>query len=383
MKRTNLLILVDWYYPIGGTEVFILHLLKYLPEHCDITLGIAYFGQPELDLSMFPSKVTVVQIPHYNNGGVIRRLIREHHIDVVHCNQWALTGLTSFWAAKKEGVPVVYTNHLLLPLLLHHQITWRRFFNPFVWWFYTFACNQAAIATTPSQMVAQALKKHGAKTLPTVISCGIDTKRFSPGNQQKARVALNLPEKGPIVLSVGRLALEKHLDLLVKAWPQILTEHPEATLILVGPAAQGAANAQNQIIDLIESLGIAESVLCPGLIAQDGPELPEYYQACDIFAMPSFFEAQSIVTLEAMACGKPVIASNSSALPELVQEGINGSLFQPLNVDDLAIKLLALLNSPEKMKKMGETSRELALAHDLSKTAEKFLAVYQKAQLKR
>jgi len=369
---------VDWYYPIGGTEVFILHLLQHLPESCDVVLAVAYFGLPALDLSVFPKNVTVVQIPHYNNGGVIRQLIREHAIDVVHCNQWAVTGLTGFWAARKEGVPVVYTNHLLLPLLYHHQHPWRRFLNPLVWWFYRFACNQAAEATAPSHMVARALQAHGAKKLPTVISCGIDTTRFQPGDASAARQALTLPP-GPIGLSVGRLALEKHLDILVQAWKIVIEQHPSAHLVLVGPAAQGAANSEQEIEGLIKELGLENSVTCPGLILQNSATLPLYYQACNVFVMPSLFEAQRIVTMEAMASGKPVVASISSALPELVEDGVNGLLFKPLDVDDLAKKLLEILGSPEKAQKMGESGRNLSLRHDLKNTAEQFIAVYKQA----
>jgi glycosyltransferase involved in cell wall biosynthesis len=96
----------------------------------------------------------------------------------------------------------------------------------------------------------------------------------------------------------------------------------------------------------------------------------------DVFLMPSEAELLSISTLEAMACGRPVLLANALALPELVRSGENGYLFTPGDVQDLVRFVNVLADQPECWEAMGAVSREISLSHSLDLTIQKFEALY-------
>lgn len=101
----------------------------------------------------------------------------------------------------------------------------------------------------------------------------------------------------------------------------------------------------------------------------------------DVFVMPSEAELLSISTLEAMACGRPVLLVNALALPELVRDGENGYLFKPGDVEDLVRHINMLADQPERWVTMGMVSREIALSHSLDETLRKFVMLYSQLVL--
>ena len=137
----------------------------------------------------------------------------------------------------------------------------------------------------------------------------------------------------PVLLYVGRVDREKGLDYLVEA----------AALLPPGAfqiAIAGKGMYRDLLMEMVHDLDIAERVTFPGYI--DSEDLPLLLNSVDAFVMPSSAELQSIATLEAMSCGKPILAANARALPELVEHGANGFLFNPQNAESLAESIRAL-----------------------------------------
>jgi len=107
-------------------------------------------------------------------------------------------------------------------------------------------------------------------------------------------------------------------------------------------------------------------------------DLPALYNSADIFVMPSPEELQSIATLEAMACGKPVLAADARALPELVSPGVNGYLFRACNAEDVSSRMDQILNERAHWARMGEAGFERAQTHSLQNTIKLFEEHYAK-----
>lgn len=105
-------------------------------------------------------------------------------------------------------------------------------------------------------------------------------------------------------------------------------------------------------------------------------QLPSVYATADVFVMPGVAELQSLATLEAMASGLPVIAADAMALPHLVHPGINGYLYRPGDIAQLASYAEALLTSSQERGRMGRASREIAQTHDENNTLRQFEALY-------
>jgi len=106
-------------------------------------------------------------------------------------------------------------------------------------------------------------------------------------------------------------------------------------------------------------------------------DLPALYRACDLFAIPSLVEVQSLPALQAAVTGLPIVAANSAALPELVRHGENGLLVSPLTADDLGEAILAILSQPGEARKMGRVSLEIGCQHDEQLTFQAYDEFYR------
>jgi glycosyltransferase involved in cell wall biosynthesis len=170
---------------------------------------------------------------------------------------------------------------------------------------------------------------------------------------------------------VGRLTTEKRVDDLLRAAARI----PDATLELVGDGDQRDALAK-----LAEELGIRDRVVFHGRVTDE--QLRAALTRASVFAIASIAELQSIATMEAMASGLPIVAANAVALPHLVEEGRNGYLFEPENIDELTEKLNRVLDSAdEEYETMQRASLEMVSAHDITRTLDTFEALYRGEQI--
>ena len=164
----------------------------------------------------------------------------------------------------------------------------------------------------------------------------------------------------PTVLFAGRLAEEKHVDVLIDAvakTPKELDVHLE---IVGGGEVRPALEAQ------VARLGLQDRVKFLGL-ASDA-ELRRAYIAADLFCMPGTAELQSLVTLEAMSASTPVLLADAMALPHLVRDGENGYLFTPNDSDDLAAKMIRVLSLPaDEQAAMGKASRGMVENHSIER----------------
>lgn len=166
----------------------------------------------------------------------------------------------------------------------------------------------------------------------------------------------NLKPNQPIILTVGRLAGKeryKGYDEIIKALPQILTSIPDVHYIIVG---KGKDEARIKL--LIEDLGLGHNVTLAGFIPDE--QLSDYYNLCDVFAMPSKGEGFGIVYLEALACGKPVLGGNQDGALDALCNGELGALVNPDDVAEIASVITSILqgNYPNKLLYQPENLRK-------------------------
>jgi len=178
----------------------------------------------------------------------------------------------------------------------------------------------------------------------------------------------------PLVLFVGRLAENKGLDVLVKAAGAVIKARPEVRFALVGEdGGMGKAVAAQA-----RALGISGNFLLTGRI-EDDAMFRSAFAACDIFVLPSVFEAFGIVILEAMAMGKPCVATKVGGIPDLVNDGRTGLLVEPGDHSALAKALLSLLDDPKTAAEMGEAGRkEVGTGFTWPKIVDRLEQVYAK-----
>ena len=163
------------------------------------------------------------------------------------------------------------------------------------------------------------------------ISNGFST-IFRPMDSRACRTELGLPENRRIILSVGNLEVIKGHRHLIPAIRNIVREYPDLLCVIVGNGPQRAA-LEKQIVDE----GLSEHVMLAGNKPHN--EIPLWMNACDLFVLPSLNESFGIVQIEAMACGKPVIATNTPGSREIIVSDRHGLFCQPGDEDDLAEKI--------------------------------------------
>ena len=197
----------------------------------------------------------------------------------------------------------------------------------------------------------------GGRTRLAQLSPGVDVDRFTPdadGASVRRRHGLGA---APLVVCVSRLVARKGQDVLVAGWPQVLARHPDARLLLVG-----GGPAEKSLRRAVARLGLERSVVLTGPVPAD--ELPAYYAAGDVFAMPCRtrrggldVEGLGMVFLEAAACGRPVVAGTSGGAPEAVTDGVTGHVVDPRSADAVATTIAGLLADPARGAAMGAAGR--------------------------
>lgn len=290
--------------------------------------------------------------------------------DVVHIQSHYMIGEHVLYEAVKRGIRIVATNHFM-PENLNPFLPFPQWFKDIVgrisWKDMGKVMGQADVVTTPTPLAAKAMHQHAflRKVLP--LSNGIDSAAYElqPGESIE-------PNSYPTVLFAGRLAEEKHVDVLIDAvakTPRDLNVHLE---IVGGGEVRPALEAQ------VARLGLGDRVKFLGLASDE--DLREAYIRADIFCMPGTAELQSLVTLEAMSASTPVLLANAMALPHLVRDGENGYLFTPNDSGELAAKITKLLQLPEdQLKAMGKLSREMVEPHSINGTLQTFEDLYRGA----
>jgi glycosyltransferase involved in cell wall biosynthesis len=209
--------------------------------------------------------------------------------------------------------------------------------------------------------------------VPTqAISNGIDLVANKPLATDKARLKRKLGLKSKyVVIYVGRLGVEKRIDVIITAMSQIYQQY-DVDLLLVGDG-----NARKKLERQVRKLKMQGNVVFAGFVP-DTEHKRQYLAASDIFAIASPVELQSIVTLEAMAAGLPVLAVDEGALPELAQQGVNGGVFGDGDSAGLARMIGHLLQDPILLKEYGEGSRKIIAHHDIDDTWKQYSSMYHK-----
>ncbi|MCD6383369.1 MAG: glycosyltransferase [Thermoplasmata archaeon] len=273
-------------------------------------------------------------------------------LDVVHAHTPFVEGYIAKYVAKRQEIPLVGTYHTLLPVYTRYLFPIRRLQGrignkiscerilrgeritvpsyriavSFTRWHYR---NYTAVVV-PSRIIARMFKiwtGRDAHVVPT----GTDLGRFHPVDKDEARKKLKIGDWSRVYLYLGRISVEKRIDVLLKASEHFLRRDELLAIVGGGPWVEDLMRMLNRINPRgrVKYFGHA-------------PEeaLPLWYSSADAFITASDSETQGLVLTEAMACGTPIVAADALAIPEVVKNGVNGYLFRPGDPEDLARAVL-------------------------------------------
>jgi 1,2-diacylglycerol 3-alpha-glucosyltransferase len=226
--------------------------------------------------------------------------------------------------------------------------------------------------TTPSVTGLSIIRpKLDLQVEAVAISSGIDLERFNPfGDSRPLREKYSIPDK-PVLLYAGRLDPEKNIEEILHAVALALKSVDFCFVVV------GKGTIRKKLEQLAGDLGISGNVIFTGFVSDE--ELPYFYKLGRCFIIASPAELLSLVTLQAMASGLPVIAVKAGALTELVKNGMNGFLYEEGDIEALVKCIEKIIIHDNIYHEMRKKSLEFVQQHDLRKTVVTFEKIYQKA----
>lgn len=215
-----------------------------------------------------------------------------------------------------------------------------------------------------------------------VIPPGVDISRFYPIPRDEAKEFVGIGPNEDMILFVGRIEPLKGIDTLLEAMATLKhsgrIERPCQCLVVIGgdPGAstESMSAEMGRLQELSEELGMDDLVAFLGSRNQD--TLPYYYSAAEVVVVPSHYESFGLVALEAMACGRPVVASETGGLAFLVKDGETGFHVPAADPAALAERLTALLSDGELRRKIGENARAYAQGHAWPNITDQIIELY-------
>ncbi|MFZ5595073.1 MAG: glycosyltransferase family 4 protein [Pseudomonadota bacterium] len=294
-------------------------------------------------------------------------LALRHEFDAVHAGRVLPEGLAGWAVARLVRRPLVIYAHG------EEITTWRQSgkFQAMV-----FAYKHADRIIANSEFTRDELLKLGvAADKIALIPPGVDIHRFCPGLETAdLRASLGLAGGEQIILSVGRLSRRKGFDQVIAALPALLKQGINAHYAVVG-----IGEDRDYLSALARQIGVADRVHLLGHVAAE--DLPRWYNAADVFAMPNREingdnEGFGMVFLEAAACGTPTLAGKAGGTGAAVVDTVTGLRVDGVSVDEVAAGLSRLLGSPNFARQLGSRGHQRALAEFAwEKVAEKTLAL--------
>lgn len=356
---------------VGGTQKVVLDLIDNQPEVSIATAAVITGGEYQQDFEERCSTTILgndESDPHKSylwfQPGPIRalaRAIKEHRANIVQTHTYpaAVVGRA---AAKLAGVPVVVET-------LHNTYTWKqprdlRIDKFLARWTDRIVC------------VSDGVRDYALEQNPgipsdkfIVIHNGIDTGRYhARDNGNEARARFGISPDDLVVGAVGRLVKQKRARDLIEAAPAIVSRFPNARFLIVGDgplASQLEAEAEDR--------GVREHFVFTGTIT----DMEEVYSAFDVFAQLADREGFGLTMVEAMASRKAVVAAKSAPVPEIIDHGRSGIVFEIGDIKALESNISALFSDPELRAGISQQAEQEARQRfDIAVTAAKYEELY-------
>jgi glycosyltransferase involved in cell wall biosynthesis len=293
--------------------------------------------------------------------------------DVIHVHEYrTFQSIVVQYYARKYRVPYVLQAHGALPRISAKKNL--KFFYDALFGYRLLKDASKVIALTPTE-VQQYLGTGVSKRKIEIVPNGINLSEYIDlPSKGRFRKKYGVDEK--IVLYLGRINSIKGIDVLVRAFKEIIEVLDDAKLVIVGPDD----GYLRELELLIRTLRIENNVLIVGPLY--GEDKLEAYVDADVYVLPSRYEIWGLTALEAYACGKPVVVSKVGGLAYLVIDGITGFSVAPGNVRQLADAILVILSDDDRAKQMGSMGKSFVKENfDIQKTIEELESLYRKVLL--
>lgn len=353
MTKKRLLIATDNFLPRwDGIARFLIEILPTLNTVFDVTIIAPRFPGRISDVG---AKVHFFEIRNMSIGDfspakpdkkMIQRLVEE--TDIVWVQTIGPIGYSTLDYAQRMKKPTAVYTHSIEWELVPNSVSFRflkRILHTLTKKAVKRLYNKATIMYAPSEETAEKFALSGVKVKKKIITLGVDTKKFQPSkDKEKSKKKIGISPDRVVIGYTGRLAREKDLRTLYRAYTRLQKLFPNLTLLIVGDG-----------VDAIKKMfHNKENIMMTG--AKD--DVTPYLEAMDIYVLPSLTETTSLSTLEAMSTGLVVFATRVGFIKNYVKEGENGYLFPKGNAYLLSKKMEVIIKDEKLRERIGRKARE-------------------------
>jgi len=300
----------------------------------------------------------------------IRRLLKRDKPDIVHTHT-SKAGLLGRLAARLAGIPsIIHTPHGHVFFGYFGALKTKMFV---LLEKLASRITDKIIALTPREKADYLRYKVAEEDKLVVIPSGIELHKcqYPPKEERsKLRRELGIPDRSAVVGTAGRLVPVKGSGFLLQAVGQVISEHPDTYLVFAGDGPLRKNLAKDAV-----DMGLAKKIIFTGW----RDDMARVLSVFDVFCLPSLNEGMGRVLVEAMALGKPVVASDAGGIPDLIIPGKNGILVPPQDPEELARQIRFLIENREEREKLGRAGKEMASAYSDEVMVKKIAELYEKA----
>ena len=349
---------------LTGNEVYISNLLNEYAKLGSSSQFLTYYSKPQAEANIPRNflKRKVSENPFQRLGWDIPASLHRERPDLLH---------VQYTAPLACSVPVVASVHDIS--YLEHPEYFTRFRSAQLKFTVASTVRRAARVLAPSEFSRRAiidayqLDEDKVVAIPNAVSSS-----FRPVHRDGAAnwVRANHQIPSPFILTVGDLQPRKNHLGLIRAFEEVLRAHPHLPhrLVMVGKEAWHGPEVRRAA----QRSAVRDRIHFTGWVSDD--DLRQFYGACDMLAFPSFYEGFGLPILEAMACGRAVACSSTSAMPEVANAA--ALLFDPRSTQEIARAISDLLLNPQLRVRMERLGAQRATLFSWSRTAQRTLDVY-------
>ncbi len=293
-------------------------------------------------------------------------------MDVVHVHHPFLSGRLALRYCRPLSIPVIFTNHTRYDIYAQTYLPGipAEISEGLLETYMPDFCAAVDMVISPSPGMAEVLRRFKVTAPITIVPNGVELNRFyiSSGSVQRQRYGLSANDL--LLVYTGRLAPEKNLPFLLKAFRGLLEAVPNAHLLLVGDGPE-----REKLEEQALESGCGERIHFVGRVPYE--ELPNYLTMCDVFVTASVSEVHPLSVIEAMAAGLPVMGIQSVGVGDTVKDGVSGYL----SSEDLAAftaKLTRLCLDESARQRTGQQARKESERYDIRRTTAEMLKHYER-----
>jgi glycosyltransferase involved in cell wall biosynthesis len=335
------------------------------------TLGNLDYEDEELRIIRSPA-IPLSDTGYYLNFSFARTARNKcKTMDILHAQHPFVTGRIAVRYGKRYGIPVVYTNHTRYDLYVQHYLPLLpdALAHTFLETYLPSFTSQCDLVIAPSKGLHDVLRSYGVTSHIEIVPNGIDLEPFQNPRTRHPRAELGLPESAKVMIYVGRIAPEKNLAFLLRAFAVVSQELPETYLLLVGDGPE-----VDNLRDQAQKSGVGEKVIFTGRVEYE--DVSGYLSMADAFVTASVTEVHPLSVIEAMAVGLPVLGIESPGVSDTVVDGVNGFVTRH-DLAEFSLRMFRLMGENDVRARLAKKALEDSEQYSILSTSKRILGLYE------